>query len=140
VASRAEARLNRVRLTLTVAALVISVVVARPGHAQRPQAELACSATSTTHVYDCTVRLSRGGRPLEGVGIVAGADMPAMPLAHAVRPVAATPGQAPGEYRFRLTLEMRGEWAVKLRLNGPVHDQLILHYDFDGTGASPARR
>jgi hypothetical protein len=66
--------------------------------------------------------------------------MPSMPLAHSVRPVTATPGAAPGEYRFRLALEMRGEWAVKLRLSGPVRDQLILHYDFDGTRASPVRR
>ncbi|MGH7349576.1 MAG: FixH family protein, partial [Candidatus Rokuibacteriota bacterium] len=106
-----------------------------------PQAELACSAASTAaHVYDCTVRLWRGGRPLDGVGVVAGADMPSMPLAHAVRPVTAAPGKAPGEYTFRLALEMRGQWAVKLRLSGPVREQLILHYDFDGTGAAPARR
>ena len=35
---------------------------------------------------------------------------------------------------------MTGEWAVKLRLGGPVRDQLILIYDFDEKGARPARR
>jgi hypothetical protein len=66
--------------------------------------------------------------------------MPSMPMAHAVRPVTAAPGQAPGEYTLRLTLEMLGEWAIKLRLGGPVRDQLILHYNFDRTGAAPAGR
>jgi hypothetical protein len=63
-----------------------------------------------------------------------------MPMAHQVKPVRAKPGGAPGEYRARLELEMSGEWAVKLRLAGPMRDQLILHYDFDERGARPVRR
>ncbi len=39
-----------------------------------------------------------------------------------------------------LDLEMLGEWAVKLRLGGPVRDQLILLYEFDEKGARPATR
>jgi len=57
-----------------------------------------------------------------------------------VRPVKAKPGKSPGEYQAKLDLEMLGEWAVKLRLAGPVKDQLILHYDFDEKGARPAAR
>jgi len=57
-----------------------------------------------------------------------------------VRPVKAKPGKTPGEYQAKLDLEMPGEWAVKLRLGGPVKDQLILLYDFDETGARPVRR
>ena len=34
---------------------------------------------------------------------------------------------------------MPGEWAVKLRLGGPVRDQLVLHYEFDERGARPVR-
>jgi hypothetical protein len=119
-----------------------------PGHplqvaqsgARRVEASLACAATGTPHVYDCALALSRGGRPLTGVSVIAGADMPSMPMAHAVRPVTATPGPEPGEYRFRLALEMRGEWAVRLRLGGAVRDQLILHYAFDGATATPVPR
>jgi hypothetical protein len=61
--------------------------------------------------------------------------MPSMPLAHTVKPVRAQATKTPGEYRARLELEMTGEWAVKLRLAGPVRDQLILHYEFDEHGA-----
>ncbi len=109
-------------------------------HAQTPQADLRCISTGTDFVYDCTIRLSRGGKPLEGARITVGADMPSMPMAHNVKPVKAQPAQAPGEYRVKLDLEMLGVWAVKLRLAGPVRDQLILHYEFDSQGATPVRR
>lgn len=107
--------------------------------AQAPKADLACKATGADFVYDCTIRLSRGGKPLEGVQLTVGADMPSMPMAHNVKPVKATAAQAPGEYRAKLDLEMLGVWAVKLRLSGPVRDQLVLHYEFDSKGAAPAR-
>lgn len=108
--------------------------------AQAPKADLQCKATGTDFVYDCTIRLSRGGKPLEGARITVGADMPSMPMAHSVKPVKAQPAQVPGEYRAQLDLEMLGVWAVKLRLAGPVRDQLILHYEFDSKGAAPASR
>ena len=66
--------------------------------------------------------------------------MPSMPMAHNLRPVKAKAGKLPGEYRARLDLEMLGEWAVKLRLRGPLQDQLILLYDFDEKGARPVTR
>lgn len=103
--------------------------------AQRIHGELHCTLTRTDFIYDCTIRLSRGGQPLPGVQITVGADMPSMPMAHNVRPVKARPGKVPGEYEAKLDLEMLGEWAVKLRLGGPVRDQLILFYDFDEKGA-----
>jgi hypothetical protein len=109
-------------------------------HAQTPKAELQCESTGTDFVFDCIIRLSRGGKPLEGARITVGADMPSMPMAHNVEPQKARPGTTPGEYKARLDLEMLGEWAVKLRLAGPVRDQLILHYEFDSSGASPVHR
>jgi hypothetical protein len=126
---------------LARAALVlILALLPAPALAQRPQAQLACRPTGTDYVYDCLIRLERAGRPLAGAEITVGADMPSMPMAHNVRPVKAKPGKAPGEYRARLGLEMPGEWAVKLRLSGPVRDQLILHYEFDERGAQPVTR
>ncbi len=118
----------------------VLIVAAFPVFAQRVQGELACKLTKTDYVYDCTIRLARGGQPVSGVEITMGADMPSMPMAHNVRPVKAKPGKTPGEYQAKLDLEMPGEWAVKLRLGGPVKDQLILLYDFDETGARPVRR
>ncbi len=81
-----------------------------PAGAQSLQAGLACRLTSTDYVYHCTISLLRNGRPLAG------------------------------EYEAKLDLEMLGEWAVKLRLGGPVKDQLVLLYDFDEKGATPVTR
>jgi hypothetical protein len=114
--------------------------LAFPALAQSPRGELACKSTGTDFVYDCTIRLTRAGKPLEGARVTVGADMPSMPMAHNVKPQQAKPGTQPGEYSVRLDLEMLGEWAVKLRLSGPVRDQLILHYEFDDKGATPRRR
>ena len=84
--------------------------------------------------------VSFGGRPLTGVDVTLDADMPSMPKAHNTAPVKAMPGRTSGEYRAQLDLEMLGEWAVRLRLAGPVKDQRILLYDFDEKGARPVRR
>ena len=108
--------------------------------AQAPKADLRCRATGTDFVFDCTIRVTRGGKPLEGARITVGADMPSMPMAHNIKPVKAQPAQAAGEYKAQLDLEMLGVWAVKLRLAGPVRDQLILHYEFDSKGATAVRR
>ncbi len=115
--------------------LILALVVPLPALAQRTQAELACTPTKTDFIYDCSIRLMRGGQPLPGAQITVGADMPSMPMAHNVKPVKAVPGKHAGEYHAKLDLEMLGEWAVKLRLSGPVRDQLILLYDFDEKGA-----
>ena len=119
---------------------LVLILAASPALAQRVQAELACKPAKTDFIYDCSIKLTRNGQPLPGAQITVGADMPSMPMAHNVKPVKATPGRTPGEYQAKLDLEMRGEWAVKLRLAGPVKDQLILLYDFDEKGARPVIR
>lgn len=111
-----------------------------PAFAQRVQGELACKLTKTDFIYDCTIKLARGGQPLAGARITVGADMPTMPMAHNLKPVTAKPGKSPGEYEAKLDLEMLGEWAVKLRIGGPLKDQLILLYVFDEKGARPVTR
>jgi len=105
--------------------------------AQGARAELQCKLTATDYVYDCTIKLAQGGKPLTGLGVTVGADMPSMPMAHALKPVRAKPGNAPGEYKASLDLEMLGEWAVTLTLRGPVTGELTLLYDFDERGARP---
>jgi hypothetical protein len=61
-------------------------------------------------------------------------------MAHNVRPVKAQPASTPGEFVVRLTLEMHGDWAVKVRLSGAVKDVLVVQYEFDAKGARPAKR
>ena len=119
---------------------LILLFAALPALAQKIQGELACKPTKTDFIYDCRIMLSRGGQPLSGAAVTVGADMPSMPMAHNVKPVKAMPGGAPGAYEAMLDLEMLGEWAVKLRLGGPVKDQLILLYNFDEKGAQPVIR
>ncbi len=123
--------------TILFAALLLASV---PALAQRPRADLDCKPAKGLLTYDCIIRLTRGGQPLTGAAVTVGADMPSMPMAHNLKPVKAAPGEKPGEYRARLELEMTGEWAVKLRLSGPVREQLILHFEFSETGVSPVKR
>ena len=102
-----------------------------PAYAQRVQADLECKPAKGLLTYDCTIRLAQGGKPLEKAQLSVGADMPSMPMAHNVKPAKASAGDKPGEYRVRLELEMSGEWAVKLRLSGPVRDQIIVKQNFE---------
>jgi hypothetical protein len=120
--------------------LCFGFLISPGAFAQKTAAALDCKYTGKDFVYDCMIKIDRGGEPLSGAQVTVGADMPSMPMAHQVKPVRAKPAGAPGEYRARLELEMSGEWAVKLRLAGPVRDQLILHYEFDERGARPVKR
>lgn len=119
--------------------MLLLAVLLLPGTAlaQKTNAKLDCKYSGNDFIYQCMIRLEP---PTEGVQVTVSADMPSMPMAHQVRPVKAQPTKKPGEYRARLELEMTGEWAVKLRLAGPVRDQLVLHYEFDERGARPVRR
>lgn len=89
-------------------------------------AEVACAPEAHVLRQRCSVRLTdrRTGRPVEGAAVTLTADMPGMPLAHAVRPVTATPGPQAGTYQGTLELEMPGRWVVAARIAGPVHDQV----------------
>ena len=100
--------------------------------AQRLAAEVDCKPTKRDLVYDCRIALTetRSGKPVAGAEISVGADMPAMPMAHTVKPVKATPDGPPGEYSARIELEMYGEWALKLYVRGPVRDVVIRKLEF----------
>jgi hypothetical protein len=113
--------------------------IALPAFGQKVEAKLHCKPTDTDFTYDCMINLTRGGEPLSGAQITLGADMPSMPMAHQVKPAKAKPGKKPGDYHARLELEMQGEWAVKLRVSGPVRDQLIVHYNFTESGTAPRK-
>ena len=111
--------------------LFLGLLAPLAASAQKTEADIRCKYTGADYVYDCVIRLSRGGKPLAGVQMTAGADMPSMPMAHNIKPVKAKPGAQPGEYHARLELEMKGEWAIKLRLSGAVRDQVVTKLRFD---------
>jgi hypothetical protein len=110
--------------------------------ADRAAAVVVCKATGDVLVYDCIIKLgnARTSAPLEQASVTVGADMPSMPMAHNVRPVIAKATGAPGEYRARLRLEMYGDWAVRLKIAGPLRDQLVEMRSFDEKGSGPPRR
>jgi hypothetical protein len=107
-------------------ALLLAAATA-PAHAQRLDAEVDCTPTRTDLVYECrfVVREAKSRKPVSGAEVSVGADMPSMPMAHNVKPVKATPGPAPGEYRARIELEMFGDWALKLNVRGPARDVIV---------------
>jgi hypothetical protein len=121
------------------ALFLILVLLACPAMAQRIKADINCTHTGTDFVYDCVIHIKRGLEPVPDLNIVVGADMPAMPMAHNVKPVKARPGKEPGEYLARLDLEMAGQWSVKLRVSGAVRDVLVLRYNFTESGTAPRK-
>jgi hypothetical protein len=97
-------------------------------------AVVTCAPAESPLRQRCTVRLSdrRSGRAIEGATVTLTADMPSMPLAHGVRPVAATAGAQRGTYQGTIELEMAGRWVVAIRIEGPVRDQLTHTLDVGG--------
>ena len=110
--------------------------------ADRVRASMKCVSTPERLVYDCVVELAnaRTSAPLEGAEVVVGADMPSMPMAHNVRPEPAKPTGTAGQYGVRLMLEMHGEWALRIRISGPLRDQAVQVLSFDEAGAAPPVR
>ena len=117
--------MNRTLVTIAAAALALAAV---PAAAQeRMDAGVTCTRVGQTMQYDCLLMLKGKltGHPIQGAGIVVGADMPSMPMAHNIKPVKAEATGKPGEYRFRIALDMHGEWALKIRLAKPRPDLLV---------------
>ena len=138
------------RRVLAAAAITACLPGSIDAAAIRAKAEIACQPTAEALTYDCTVRLtnSRTNEPLTGIDLSVGADMPAMPMMHNVRPVKATAGQEKGTYQARIRLEMHGEWALALNLSGKVRDRVVKVLRFEHgqaareippTGRPPAR-
>lgn len=105
--------------------------------AERASADVSCKESEKKLVFDCSIMLSgrTSKQPLSGAKIKISADMPSMPMAHNVKPIAAEPAGKPGMYRVRIPLEMYGEWALKLRIEGPARDIVVRKLRF-GTEAA----
>ena len=113
------------------------------GAADRAKAMLDCKAApSPEFAYDCTLDLAnaRTGAPLDGATIVLGADMPSMPMVHNVPPFTFKPAGKPGRYAARIQLDMYGPWAIKLRISGPLRDEVVAVYQFGAEGSEVRKR
>jgi hypothetical protein len=124
-----------------ISTLLLSVVLFAPLAAvAQTRADLQCKPTGKDLIYECVVRLARADQPVTGAQLTVSAEMPSMPGEHKLKPIKGRPGTGPGEYLVRLDLDMPGEWDLKLRLTGPLRDQLVLHCEFDQRGGRVLRR
>ncbi|MBL8663549.1 MAG: FixH family protein [Candidatus Odyssella sp.] len=116
------------RKSVSIAAALLALAASPAAAQERMDAGVTCTRVGQTMQYDCLLMLKGKltGHPIQGAGIVVGADMPSMPMAHNIKPVKAEATGKPGEYRFRIALNMHGEWALKIRLAKPRQD-LIVH-------------
>jgi hypothetical protein len=123
-------------LTLGTAAFVVLACCGAPtAEAQvRAKADLTCKQAGGPLEYDCIVKLidARSSKPISGVTLTVGADMPSMPGVHHLRPAQAVEEPEKGTYRARLVLDMHGDWALQLNLSGPVRDRVVKVLRFEG--------
>ena len=126
---------------LSAAALSV-ICVATALAADRAKAAIDCRPASAKFAYDCVIKLSnaRSAVPLEKAEVTVGADMPSRPMAHNIKPVLAKPTGKSGEYEARLQLEMFGDWAVRLKVEGELRDRLVVMKNFSDKGSGPPVR
>lgn len=130
-------------LRLLLAGIMLAGSLAPATAADRAKATLDCKTVpSPEFAYDCTLDLAnaRTGAPLEGATTVLGADMPSMPMVHNVPPFTFKPAGKPGRYAARIQLDMYGPWAIKLRISGPLRDEVVAVYEFGVEGSAPRKR
>jgi hypothetical protein len=125
---------------------ILAMMLLAPGAALaqgRAKADVSCTPRAERLQYDCVIRLSsaKDNKPLSGVNLSVGADMPSMPSAHHVAPVTATEEAEKGTYRARIRLEMHGDWMLHLDLSGPMRDRAVkmLRFEPDSVGEAPPR-
>lgn len=106
--------------------------------ADRAKTAMSCAAAGADFAYECTLEVTnaRTGAPIEGAKIVLGADMPSMPMVHNVPPVEFEAGGKPGHYKAKIQLDMRGAWAIRLRITGPLRDEVVAVYEFSEADAT----
>jgi hypothetical protein len=129
----------RVHAACAVASAVLLCVAAAPAvAADRAKVVMSCAPASPDFAYDCTLEVTnaRSGAPVEGAKIVLGADMPSMPMVHNVPPVEFKAGDVPGQYKAKIQLDMHGAWAIKLRITGPLRDEVVNVYEFSEKDAA----
>lgn len=102
---------------------------------KRVRATVICEPAEEDLVYRCAIRLAdrKTGEPVTGAAVEVIADMPSMPGTHHMKPIEAAPGDAPGTYQAILKLEMAGRWALRVKVTGPVKDQVVHIEEFTAT-------
>ena len=110
---------------------------------ERAAAEVACAPTAEALVYSCTIVVTgrKSAEPVVAEALSVKADMPGMAMAHNIPPATAKPvAGMPGHYAATLELEMHGEWALAIDVDGKtagtaarVRDKVVVKREF-GSG------
>ena len=129
-----------------LAALGLAVLASPALAGERAAAEVACTPTGEALVWSCTIAVTgrKSGEPVVADSLSVKADMPSMAMAHNIPPAKAKPmGGMPGHYMATLELEMHGEWALAIEVDGRtagsqarVRDKVIVKREF-GSGRMP---
>jgi hypothetical protein len=130
------------KVPLLLLAIMTGLGVSNAFAADRARATVSCRPETEKLTYDCTFKLTNAstGAALDNAQVTIVADMPSMPMAHNVPPVIATATGAPGEYKARMRLEMRGDWAIQLTITGALRDQVVEVLNFSDQGSGPPVR
>ena len=114
---------------------------------ERAAAAIVCEPTAEALVYACAIAVTgrKSAEPVVSEALSVKADMPGMPMAHNLPPARAMPvAGKPGRYRAVLELEMHGEWALAIEVDGKtaetaarVRDKVIVKQRF-GPGQAGA--
>ena len=113
-------------LCVSAVAGALALILCSAHAAEKKSAKVECTPSEEKLVYDCMVMLSgkKSGDMIANAEFTVGADMPSMPMAHNVEPVAAH-NAGNGMYHVHITLEMYGEWALKLEFTKPHRDLVV---------------
>ena len=78
--------------------------------------------------YEFTFKVTKhgSGDPVDGAEFSVSTDMPSMPGAHHMPPVAGDPTGEPGTYRAELDFDMPGAWNLILKFRKPNRDQVVI--------------
>lgn len=120
-----------VRLSALLLTGCIAASAAPAFAAERIFAEVACAPKGGRLDLECRLTLVEGAarKPVTDQTIVVTADMPSMPGMHAARPIRAAPTPDAGVYIMRLTLDMAGRWALKIRVGEPPRGETVVTID-----------
>jgi hypothetical protein len=122
-------------LSVVGLALWFLVIPASSPAADKKSGQVECAATDVRLAYDCIITLAnkKTGQAINDAEFTVSADMPSMPGAHAVRPVAVM-NHGMGMYHIQLVLEMYGEWALTMDFTQPKRDRVVTKVTITKTG------
>ena len=122
-------------LSVVGLALCFLVIPTSSSAADKKSGQVECAATDVRLAYDCIITLTnkKTGQAIKDAEFTVSADMPSMPGAHAIKPVAVM-DQGMGMYHVQLVLEMYGEWALTMDFTQPNRDRVVTKVTITKTG------